>query len=48
LVRRGGGCPEDEGEFLGGAGVGKHEAHADGDFADGVAVHPGDAAFELF
>ena len=48
LLWCGGACTEDEGEGLSGFGVGEHEADADGDLADGVAVHPRDAAFELF
>jgi len=48
LLWRGGASVEEEGEGFGGFRVGEHESYADGDFADRVAIHPGDAALELF
>jgi hypothetical protein len=48
LLRCGWAAAEEEGKGFGGFGVGEHESDADGDFANRVAVHPGDAAFELF
>ena len=46
-----GGCgvgSGEEGKGLSGFDVRQHEADADGDFADCVAIHPRDTTFKLF